>query len=80
MKANVKIVCGDTKVVEKGKGDKLFINTTGIGVITKNRPIGMKSIKKGDKIIISGTIGDHGAAIMNERNNLCVRIDGRDMR
>ena len=40
----------------------------------------MKSIKKGDKIIISGTIGDHGAAIMNERNNLCVRIDGRDMR
>lgn len=71
MKANIKIVCGDTKVVEKGKGDKLFINTTGIGVITKNRPIGMKSIKKGDKIIISGTIGDHGAAIMNERNNLC---------
>ena len=71
MKANIKIVCGDTKVVEKGKGDKLFINTTGIGVISRNRPLGMRSIKVGDKIIISGTIGEHGAAIMNERNNLC---------
>ena len=71
MKANIKIVCGDTKVVEKGKGDKLFINTTGIGVIARNRPLGIKSIKEGDKIIISGTIGDHGATIMNERNNLC---------
>lgn len=71
MKANIKIVCGDTKVVEKGNGDKLFINTTGIGVISRNRPLGMRSIKVGDKIIISGTIGEHGAAIMNERNNLC---------
>ena len=68
MKANIKIVCGDTKVVEKGNGDKLFINTTGIGVISRNRPLGMRSIKVGDKIIISGTIGEHGAAIMNERN------------
>ena len=71
MKANIKIVCGDTKVVENGNGDKLFINTTGIGVISRNRPLGMRSIKVGDKIIISGTIGEHGAAIMNERNNLC---------
>ena len=53
MKANIKIVCGDTKVVEKGNGDKLFINTTGIGVISRNRPLGMRSIKVGDKIIIS---------------------------
>ena len=70
-KAGVKIVCGDTKVVEKGKCDKIFINTTGVGVIEEhNKFQGIHNIKPGDKIIISGTIGDHGASILNEREYL----------
>lgn len=68
-KANVYIVCGDTKVVGKGQCDKIYINTTGIGVLEDfNRPKGINSVEVGDKIIISGTVGDHGCAIMNERN------------
>ena len=64
-KANVKIVCGDTKVVEAGKG--FYINTSGIGKII--RPIDGLNIKEGDKIIVTGNIGDHGFAILNEREN-----------
>lgn len=71
-KANVKIVCGDTKVVEKGKCDKIFINTTGVGILKANHPLGIKEVKAGDKVIISGTIGDHGFSIMNERNKLSI--------
>ncbi len=71
-KAGVKIVTGDTKVVDKGKCDKVFINTAGIGVIEdKYKHIGSGiNIKAGDKIIVNGTIGDHGMAIMSERNEL----------
>ena len=67
-KAGVTVVCGDTKVVEKGKADKIFITTSGIGIIKTN--LGKEKIKIGDKILISGTIGDHGIAIMNERLDL----------
>lgn len=71
-KAGVKIVTGDTKVVDKGKCDKVFINTAGIGTIQENRKlIGIGTdIKPGDKIIINGTIGDHGIAVMSARNDL----------
>jgi hydrogenase expression/formation protein HypE len=63
------VITGDTKVVEKGAVDGIFINTTGIGTqIIK--PIGPDCIREGDAIIISGTIGDHGAAILNTRENL----------
>ncbi len=66
--ANVKIVAGDTKVVQRGKCDKIFINTTGIGVISKDDyEIDGSSINIGDKIIISGTLGDHGCSIMSKR-------------
>jgi hydrogenase expression/formation protein HypE len=71
-KANVKIVTGDTKVVDKGKCDKIFINTSGIGLLDENRKnisFG-KDIKVGDKIIINGTIGDHGTAILCARNSI----------
>ncbi len=64
--AGVSIVTGDTKVVEKGKADKLFINTAGIGIL-KKAPL-RKEIKTGDKIIVNGTIGDHGIAILAQRN------------
>lgn len=71
-KAGVKIVTGDTKVVDKGKCDKVFINTAGIGLIDENRKhIGTGiNIAAGDKIIINGSIGDHGIAVMSARNDL----------
>lgn len=65
--AGVKIVTGDTKVVPHGKCDKIFINTSGIGVFEKN--VERREIKAGDRIIVNGTIGDHGMAIMALRNN-----------
>lgn len=67
--AGVKVVCGDTKVVERGNADKIFINTTGIGYIT-DRLVGPKFIQPGDEILITGTIGDHGIAILSEREGL----------
>jgi len=71
-KAGVKIVTGDTKVVDKGKCDKVFINTAGIGLIDESRKhIGTgTNIAAGDKIIINGSIGDHGIAVMSARNDL----------
>jgi len=69
-KAKVQVVTGDTKVVEKGKGDKIFINTSGIGNIHPKAKISAKNIKTGDKIIISGNIASHGMAIMSVREGL----------
>jgi hydrogenase expression/formation protein HypE len=71
-KAGVKIVAGDTKVVDKGKCDKIFINTSGIGSIEKKlHHISYgQFIKPGDKIIINGNIGDHGVTIIGARNNI----------
>ena len=70
-KAGVLIVTGDTKVVNKGKCDKLFINTAGIGRLKKETRLISKAlnIKSGDVIIINGTIGDHGMAVMNARES-----------
>ncbi|MDP8223760.1 MAG: hydrogenase expression/formation protein HypE [Candidatus Lernaella stagnicola] len=65
----VQVVTGDTKVIEKGAVDGLFINTTGFGPRTFG-PVGPEFIREGDAILISGTIGDHGAAILNVRENL----------
>ena len=69
-KAGVKIVTGDTKVVEKGKGDKVFINTSGIGIMHPNAKIHHNRIRAGDKIIISGQLANHGIAIMSLREGL----------
>ncbi|MGI0481279.1 hydrogenase expression/formation protein HypE [Geminocystis sp. CENA526] len=68
--AKVKIITGDTKVVEKGKGDGIFINTSGIGIINHNLDINPTSIKPNDVILISGDIGRHGIAIMAIREGL----------
>ena len=65
--AGVTIVTGDTKVVERGKGDKIYINTTGIGQVVPGLRISPRNCKEGDVVIINGTIGDHGIAIMSER-------------
>jgi hydrogenase expression/formation protein HypE len=68
--ACVQFVTGDTKVVNRGKGDKIFITTTGIGVVENSIHISADRARTGDKIIVSGYIGDHGMAIMSQRENL----------
>jgi hydrogenase expression/formation protein HypE len=68
--AGVQFVTGDTKVVNRGKGDQIFITTTGIGVIADGLNISADRARPGDKIILSGYIGDHGIAIMSQRENL----------
>lgn len=68
--AGVWIVTGDTKVIERGKGDGIFINTAGIGVITNGATLSPANIRPGDVIIVSGTMGDHGIAIMTQRDGL----------
>ncbi|MDP2886466.1 MAG: hydrogenase expression/formation protein HypE [Ignavibacteria bacterium] len=69
-KAGVKLVTGDTKVVDRGKGDKIFINTSGIGVVDSGIQIGSRNARVGDAIIISGPIAVHGIAIMSVREGL----------
>ncbi|HRF18330.1 MAG TPA: hydrogenase expression/formation protein HypE, partial [Chitinophagaceae bacterium] len=69
-KADVKIVTGDTKVVEKGKGDKVFLNTSGIGIMHPKAKIHHNNIQTGDKIIISGQLANHGITIMSLRKGL----------
>jgi hydrogenase expression/formation protein HypE len=67
--AGIKIVAGDTKVVEKGKADKIFITTSGVGVIPKGIHLSGSNAKPGDAVLINGTIGDHGIAVMTARND-----------
>lgn len=69
-RAGVQIVTGDTKVVNKGSCDKIFINTSGVGVIAPELQINARQIRPGDKIILSGSIGDHGMAILTQREGL----------
>lgn len=68
--AGVSVVTGDTKVVEKGKGDGVFITTTGIGIVPEGINISGDRAVPGDLILLSGSIGDHGVAIMSKRENL----------
>jgi len=68
--AGVDVVCGDTKVVERGGADKIFINTSGIGRIISRNEISSSKVKEGDAIILSGSIGDHGVAVLSERKGI----------
>ena len=68
--AGVQIVTGDTKVVERGHGDGVYINTTGVGQLRSDVSVGPKNARPGDVILVSGTIGDHGMAIMSVREGL----------
>ncbi len=70
MEARVSIVTGDTKVVEKGGADKIFINTAGVGFIPDRINVSGANAKVGDKVIISGSIGDHGIAVLSEREGI----------
>ena len=71
--AGVKIVAGDTKVVERGSADGLFINTTGVGMLSRGVRISGSNAQPGDKIILSGGIGDHGIAVLSAREGLVFR-------
>ncbi|OGX45404.1 MAG: hydrogenase expression/formation protein HypE [Omnitrophica WOR_2 bacterium RIFCSPLOWO2_12_FULL_51_8] len=72
--AEVKVVTGDTKVVEKGAADKIFINTSGLGRILKNRRLSVKNIRPGDKIIVTGPLAQHGLAVLSRRKELDLRL------
>ena len=71
----VEIIAGDTKVVERGKGDKLYINTTGIGIFQNNIDLTGSRIEVGDRVIVSGTLGDHGITILTEREELNFEVN-----
>ncbi len=68
--AGVEIVTGDTKVVNRGSADKLFINTAGVGIIPEGVDISGSNARPGDKVLLSGTIGDHGIAVLSQREGL----------
>jgi hydrogenase expression/formation protein HypE len=69
-KAGLTVVAGDTKVVNRGSCDKIFINTTGLGMVPEGVNISARNLRPGDKIIVSGTIADHGMAILTSRQGL----------
>lgn len=73
--ANVAIVTGDTKVVARGAADGIYINTSGIGLVEYPGTLSVKNIQPGDVIILNGTLGDHGAAIIQARENLAITSD-----
>ncbi len=75
--AGVQVVTGDTKVVEKGCGDELFINTTGIGVVPDGLELSADRARPGDKVLLSGSIGEHGIAILAQREGLASPRIGR---
>ncbi len=75
--AGVPVVTGDTKVVPRGKGDKIFINTSGIGFVADDIDISSRKAKEGDTVILSGTMGDHGITIMTRRAGIAVQGDLR---
>lgn len=75
IEAGVEIVTGDTKVVQKGSADRVFINTSGIGVIESAVRISASRAREGDKVIVSGTIGDHGTTILVARGELELETD-----
>ncbi len=68
--AGVALVTGDTKVVDRGKGDQVFITTSGVGVVPEGRCLSIRNARPGDRILVSGTIGDHGIAIMSVREGI----------
>jgi hydrogenase expression/formation protein HypE len=75
--AGVPIVTGDTKVVERGKGDGVFITTTGVGVVPEGVEIAADRARPGDAVLLSGTIGDHGTAVLSKRESLSFETELR---
>ncbi len=73
--AGVEIVTGDTKVVEQGKGDGLYVNTAGVGLVREDADLSVAGVRPGDRILVSGRIGEHGTAIMTAREELALSSD-----
>ncbi|MDY6077493.1 hydrogenase expression/formation protein HypE [Mobiluncus sp.] len=71
--AGVRIITGDTKVVPQGSGDKLFINTAGVGIVPAGRELGASKVQRGDRLIVSGAIADHGMSVMMARGDLAIQ-------
>jgi hydrogenase expression/formation protein HypE len=75
--AEVSVVTGDTKVVERGKCDSMYVVTTGVGLVAEGVVLSPQLVRPGDKVLVSGTIGDHGVAIMLARGDLDIEADVR---
>jgi len=75
--ADVHIIAGDTKVVERGKCDSMYVVTTGVGVIDEGVALSAELVRPGDKVLVSGTVGDHGIAILLARGDLDIEADVR---
>jgi hydrogenase expression/formation protein HypE len=73
--AGVDVATGDTKVVERGKADGLYVNTSGVGVVEHELELGPAAIRPGDKVLVSGSLGDHGIAVMVARGDLALEVD-----
>jgi len=73
--AGVRLLAGDTKVGPRGKGDLLFVNTTGLGLVREPHRLGVPRVRAGDAVLVSGTVGDHGTAIMLARGDLDLETD-----
>jgi hydrogenase expression/formation protein HypE len=73
--ANVSIIAGDTKVVPKGKGDRIYVNTTGVGLVQEGVNISGSNARVSDKVILTGSIGDHGIAVLSQREGLAFDTD-----
>ena len=73
--AGVTIAAGDTKVVERGKADGLYVNTAGVGEIPDGVALGPERVRPGDRVLVSGTLGDHGMAVMIARGGLALEVD-----
>lgn len=75
--ADVRVISGDTKVVERGKGDGVFITTTGLGTVPEGVDLSLSNLRAGQAVLVSGTIGDHGVAVMSKRENLAFETEIR---
>ncbi len=74
-RAGVPVATGDTKVVERGKADGLYVNTAGIGVVPTGVELGASRVRVGDRVLVSGTLGDHGMAVMIARGELQLEVE-----
>lgn len=72
--AGIKIVTGDTKVVDRGSADKIYVNTAGVGIVPEEVDISAANARPGDKVILSGNIGDHGIAVLSQREGLKLHV------
>lgn len=74
-RVGVQVVAGDTKVVERGHGDGIYINTTGVGVVIEGVEVGPDQARPGDVVLLSGTVGDHGIAVLSQREGLAFETE-----